>query len=222
MVTQHSNAELLLAQQTAEKYRREGFEVQMDWPLDFVPGFRADLLARKDNRTKVIGVKSRSTLEASPQIVEAAKMIDSRPGWQFELMLVLEPEQLTGPPMFRSIDEASISNRLEEARRMLEQGHSEAAMILAWSACEAVIRKLVADAGVVDSRITTANYLFERATYLGVLDRVDYHRLAELQKFRNAFVHGFSHESPSDEVAIELIETAERLSGATDLEERPR
>ncbi len=220
MVTHQSSTQRLLAHQAAERYRREGFEVQMDCLLDFVPGFRADLVARKDDQNRVIEVLSRSTLEASPDIVEAARTIDSRPGWRFELMLVPEPEQLIAPPTFHSIDKSAISDRLDEAREVLELGHTEAAMILAWTACEAAVRKSMANEGVVDSRITTANYLFEQATYLGVLDREDYHRLTEFQKARNAFVHGFSHSGLNDEIVLELIELADRLTYGTDSEEQ--
>ena len=42
-----SNAEYLLARKTAEDYRRKGDAVAFDAPLDFLPGFRADLVASK-------------------------------------------------------------------------------------------------------------------------------------------------------------------------------
>ena len=38
-----SNAEHLLARKTAEEFRSKGYEVTLDAPLDFFPGYRADL-----------------------------------------------------------------------------------------------------------------------------------------------------------------------------------
>ena len=61
-----SNAEYLLVRKTAEKYRRQGYEVTLDAPLDFLPGCRADLLASKADEVTVIEIKSRSSLAADP------------------------------------------------------------------------------------------------------------------------------------------------------------
>ena len=42
------------AEKTAAEYRSRGYEVFRDAPLDFLPGFSADLLVRKDGESKVI------------------------------------------------------------------------------------------------------------------------------------------------------------------------
>ena len=67
MIDETSNAEYLRARETAAEYRRMGYEVAREAPLDFLPGFRADLVVRKDDEVKVIEVKSRSSLAADPR-----------------------------------------------------------------------------------------------------------------------------------------------------------
>ncbi len=204
-------AEELMVLKTAKRYRQEGYEVSADVPLDFLPGARADLLARKDDQVRVIEVKARSTLAATPQIVELAEIVDAKPGWSFDLVLVGEPEKINAPPGAQRFGGEEILQRIDDAQQLLDSGCSEPAFLLAWSACEAAIRKLIADEGVSDDRITTASYVLEQATYLGLIDREDYFRLSDVLEYRNAIAHGFSHEGFGDELVTELLETTRSL-----------
>ena len=83
MTEEATNTEYLFLRKTAEEYRKKGYEVALESQLDFFPGFRADLLVRKNDETKVIEVKSRSSLALNPKIGELARIIDSKPGWSF-------------------------------------------------------------------------------------------------------------------------------------------
>ncbi len=211
MVGEATSAEYLLARRTAEEYRSKGYEVSVEAPLDFMPGFHADLIVRKDNEVKVIEVKSRSSLAASPEIIELARTIDSKPGWTFELLLVAEPEKLDSPEGARLFERENILRRIEEAEKALGSGLSEAALLLAWSACEAAIRVLIAAQGVSSTGITTAGYVLDQAIFQGVISRDEYHNLTSIQEYRNAIVHGFSHNDFSDELVSDLIEAVRRM-----------
>lgn len=204
-------AEELMVRKTAKQYRQEGYEVSADVPLDFLPGVRADLLARKDDRVRVIEVKARSTLAATPQIVELAEIVDSKPGWSFDLVLVGEPERINAPPGAQRFGGEEILQRIDDAQQLLDSGSSEPAFLLAWSACEAAIRILIADEGVSDDRITTAGYVLDQATHLGLIDREDYFRLSDVVCYGNAIAHGFRHDGFGDELVTELIEKARNL-----------
>ena len=85
------------ANKTAAEYRSRGYEVFQEEPLDFLPGFQADLLVRKDGETKVIAVQTRTSLVMKPGILELAEALSSKPDWSFELLLVGEPERLDAP-----------------------------------------------------------------------------------------------------------------------------
>ena len=148
MVRNATATEYLLTQKTAEEYRSRGYEVRLDASLDFLPDFRADLLVCKADEVKVIEVKSRPSLAADPRISELARVIDSMPGWSFELLLVGEPEKVDSPEGARSLESESIGRRVEEAQKSLEAGLPEAAFLLAWSAAEAAIRGLLTAEGV--------------------------------------------------------------------------
>ena len=92
-----SDVEFLLAQKTAEEYQAKGYDVLREVPLDFFPGFRADLVVQKGADKRVIEVKKRSSLAANPRIRELAQIIDAKPEWSFDLLLVAEPEKLDSP-----------------------------------------------------------------------------------------------------------------------------
>jgi hypothetical protein len=209
-----SNAEYLLARKTAEDYRRKGYAVALDAPLDFLPGFHADLVVRKQDEVKVIEVKSRSSLAANPMIRELAQAVDSRPGWSLELLLVAEPEKLDSPEGARSFDRGQVLQRTKEAERALASGLSEAALVLAWSACEAAARVLVTEQEKSDRDISAPGYFLDRAVFLGIISREEYGDLATARKYRNAIVHAFSHGDFKEELVTNLIGTVRRMMAA--------
>ena len=211
MVRDATETEYLLTRKTAEEYRSKGYEVLLEAPLDFMPGFRADLLVRKGDETRVIEVKSRPSLAADPKISELARLIESMPGWTFELVLVGEPEKVDTPEGARSFESEKIVQRVEEAERSLQAKMPEAAFLLAWSASEAVIRVLLAAQGVSSTSITSPGYVLDQGVYHGVISRDDYDALTRMRKYRNAIVHGFGTDDFDDDLVAELIATIRRI-----------
>ena len=221
MVGNATDSEYLLTRKTAEEYRGKGYEVVIEAPLEFLPGFRADLLARKGDDVRVIEVKSRSSLAADPKISELARLIDSMPGWSFELILVSEPEKLDSPEGARSFESGMILQRVEEAEKSLQARLPEAAFLLAWSASEAVIRGLLTAKGVSDTSITSPGYVLDQGIYHGVISRDDYDALTRMRKYRNAIVHGFGMDDFSDKLVRDLIETLRRIMRSATLYDGP-
>ncbi len=211
MVRDATDSEYLLTRKTAEEYRSKGYEVLLEAPLDFMPGFRADLLVRKGDEARVIEVKSRPTLAADPKISELARLIESMPGWTFELVLVGEPEKVDSPEGARSFESKKIVQRIEEAEKSLEVGLPEAAFLLAWSASEAVIRELLTAQGVSNTSITSPGYVLDQGIYHGVISRDDHDALTRMRKYRNAIVHGFATDDFNGELVTELIATIRRI-----------
>ena len=209
-----STTEYQLARKTAEEYRSKGYAVSVGAPLDFLPGYRADLVVRKDDQVKVIEVKTRASLAATARIDELARAIDARPGWSFELLLVSEPEKLEPPDEARSFEHEHILERIDEAEAILKTGHVEAAFVLAWSACEAALRLSIAEQEVSSEGITTAAHTLGQAAYLGVISRAEYQELTDLQRHRNAIVHGFSHGDFGETPVRELLDLVRGMTAA--------
>jgi hypothetical protein len=212
MVREATNTEYLLTRKTAEEYRSKGYEVTEEAPLDFLPGFYADLLARKNDEVKVIEVKSRSSLNAIPQIAELARIIDSKPGWNFELLLVGEPEKVDSPEGIRPFDSTSTVRRVADAEQALASGLPDAAFLLAWSACEAALREMLQAQGVSEAGISSPTYVLDQAVFQGLISRNAYDNLNDMRKYRNAIVHGFSVDGFSDKTVKQLIKTVRRMA----------
>ena len=215
MTNDSNDSEYLLARKTAQEYRSKGYEVSLDPVLDFFPGFRADLLVWKGDEVKVIEVKSRSSLAADPRINQLARIIDSKPGWSFELLLVGEPEKLDSPEDARPFEGENILRRIKKAQESLEAGLPEAAFLLAWSACEAALRELLAEHGVSNTSITTPGYVLDQAVFRGVISRDDYTHLTGIRKYRNAIVHGFDPGDFDDKLVTELVGIIRRITMTT-------
>lgn len=196
---------------TAAKYRSRGYEVEENCELDFLPGFHVDLVARKDDEVRVIEVKSRTSLAATPELNELAEILYSKPGWSYDLLLVGEPEKLESPEGSQPFAEEEIRRRLAEAEAVLEKGSGEAAYLLVWSACEAAIRNLIETADISITRVTTAAYVLDMAVMHGIISREDYDYLTDLMKYRNAIAHGFGVNGFSDEKVTALIGVVARL-----------
>ncbi len=219
MIRDSMNSVRLLIVETAKEYRDKGYDVSTEVPLDFLPGFCADLVVRKGGEAKVIEVKARSSVEADRRITELAEIIESKPGWTFQLIMVGEPENRDAPIGALALESEGMLQRIERAEKVLDSGPPEAAFILAWSACEAALRALVADEGISNPDITSTTYIINQARYLGLVSKDDYLNLTDLQKYRNAIVHGFTHDDLSVEMISELIQTARRMIAERDAEE---
>ncbi len=212
MIEDTAYLEHLLLDKTAEEYRRKGYEVSLAAQLDFLPGFSPDLVVRKGDETVVVEVKARSSLAANPKIKEFAQVIQSKPGWNFELILVAEPEKLDSPENAQPLGIVGIMEQIEKAERALESDLPEAAFLLAWSACEAAIREKNASQGVSTKGISTASYVLNQAVSQGVISRDEYNKLTGMMRYRNAIAHGFSLNDFSDHLVKDLIKSVRRMA----------
>lgn len=216
MVNATTGTEYLLASEVADEYRRKGYEVARDVALDFLPGFHADLIARKDDEVRVIEVKTRSSLAANPQIGEMARIVDEKRGWTFELRLVGEPHRADIPKDGQPSKVTDVDERIDEAKRALAAGLPGAALLLAWSAVEASARKAVVAEGIAEERVAAGGNALDQAVFLGVISRDDYRRLNEVHRQRNALAHGFDVSDPDEGTVSGLIDLARQIETEND------
>jgi len=198
----------------AEEYRSRGYEV-IEEPSpaqlpEFLSGYRPDLLVRKGDEAVVVEVKSRSSLAKDAQIRDLAQLLQTKPHWNFELVVVAEAERISAPEGARPFERDDILRGIEAAERLLESGFSEAALLLAWSTAEATVRLLIEEEGIVLDHLNPP-YILKQAVMNGVIARDDYNFLTNIIKYRNALVHGFKTIDFDPALVSELISMTKRL-----------
>ena len=211
MVGGTTGPEYLLLRKKAEEYRGKGYEVSLETPLDLLPNFRADLVARKGDEVRVVEVKSRASLGAMPEIGELARVVDAKEGWTFELVLLGEPDRLDTPEGMHLCDRVAIQDRIEQAEQTLATGHTEAALVLAWSAVEAATREALVAEGVLERDIAKGRSVLDQGVFHGVVSRDEYDRLTDLRAYRNAIAHGYAVKDFDEGVARRVIDTAREM-----------
>ncbi len=202
------------ARDIAEEYRSQGYEV-IEEPSpgqlpDFLFGYRPDLLIRKGNEAIIVEVKSRTSLARNPQVQDLARILQPKPHWNFELVIVEEGDQFHTLEGARPLGRDDIQQGVEKAEKLLELGFSEAALLLTWSILEATLRFLSAEEGISLNRLDSF-YILKQAAMNGIISRNDYNFLMNVMKHRNALAHGFKENDPNPTLTQDLIDTTKRL-----------
>jgi REase_AHJR-like len=202
------------ARALAEEYRSKGYEViEVPSPEqlpDFLAGYHPDLLIRKGDEAIVVEVKSRSSLVNDPQIRELARLLGSKPNWNFELVVIRDEEQWSVPEDACPFEREDILRGIEATERLLEAGFPEVALLLAWSTSEATVRLLTETEGIRLDRHTPL-YVLKQAVVHGVISRDEYNFLMNVMKYQNALAHGFKIVDFDPALVKELISTTKRL-----------
>jgi uncharacterized protein YutE (UPF0331/DUF86 family) len=206
------------ARALAEEYRRQGYEVIKEpSPAqlpDFLSGYYPDILVRRGDEAIVVAVKSRSSLAKDAQMRDLAQLLQTKPHWNFELVVVGEGERMSAPEGARPFERDDILQRIEAAEKLLESGFSEAALLLAWSTSEATVRLLIEEEGIVLDHLNPP-YILKQAVMHGVIARDEYNFLTNVIKYRNALVHGFKPIDFDPALVSELISRTKRLLQST-------
>jgi uncharacterized protein YutE (UPF0331/DUF86 family) len=139
-----------------------------------------------------------------------ARLLHAKPGWSFELVVVGEKKELDIPEGTCPLTKEEILQRLESAKKLLSSGDLEAALLLAWSIIEAVVRRLIEEEGIALDHLAPP-YVLKQAVTNGVISREDYNLLMYVLKYRNALAHGFKAANLAPTLPRQLIDTAESL-----------
>lgn len=200
--------------EVARAYRKQGYEVLIEPRKEQLPAvltpFQPDMIARNNEETVVIEIKSRRSLSKSPEMEALAAVIQQQAGWRFELIVTNPKDQ--GDLIEKQDDllaNQDILARLEEARILLHQEHGEAAVLLAWSAAEAMLRRLLIQEGV--SAENTAASMLKNLFAHGLIDQDQYDTLRQGLETRNTILHGYKDTELSIDLTNKLLNAIEQL-----------
>jgi uncharacterized protein YutE (UPF0331/DUF86 family) len=199
-------------EQLAAEYRRKGYAVAVRPREAQIPSFLApfqpDLVARSDRDNVVVEIKSSPEL-AAESLVKLAEAVEAQPGWRLELIVVNPPAAQELPIHGELAPDDRVASLLREAQALNREQRYEAAAMLAWSAAEAIFRRLAQANGIEAERKSSGSVLKQLYAF-GLIDADQYEVFARAMEFRNAFAHGFA-ATVAPETIHRFIQDVEEL-----------
>lgn len=194
----------------ANQYKKEGYTIIFE--STNMPGFLKDIkvdmvaLSAKDN--VLIEVVSQASVKDREKLERLATLVQNREKWRFEV-IVTNPKEKER----QSISLQEIMDRIEQAKQLLSNDQGLAAILLAWSSTEAVMRVL-AEKDDVKLKNRSPIQLTKTLYSIGSIGPSAYEVLIRVAKQRNSIAHGYQEDeqiSDNNTLARELLDTTSDL-----------
>ncbi len=212
-----SQKELEKVDALADEYRRKGYTVQVPPKKDELPPFLKefapdiDIVATSPAEKLIAQVRSGPRFDAE-QNLRLAEAIARYPGWRFEVVFVNPPVAPDIPAQEQLADDEQVTRMLENAETLSNEGHVEAAGLIAYSALETILRRLAHNEAPQIERQSSARVLKELYS-LGKIHYTAFEKLLPLMEFRNAVAHGFRPRNGAPSIP-EMIDEIRHLQTA--------
>jgi hypothetical protein len=214
MTTSSTKLESRRVHELAREYTRRGFEVEVHPDRKSVPAFFGayipDLVAHRGDEHIAIEVKSRETLSSSKQLASIAKKLESHPGWRLELVVTNSTTSENNDRW--SLDPYSAKRRLGEARNLLSKNFLEAAVLVGWSAAEAILRTK-AEIEQIAIKDSQPRHLIKTLFSRGLLNKKDFQEFDRTFMERSHIAHGFEASKLSKKTVESFLNAVTRLIG---------
>jgi hypothetical protein len=211
----------------ADSYKAQGYQVVVrpgpgDLPA-FAKEFKVELVGRRGTEGVLVAVKpTRDDAAADSELPRYAEIIGGQPRWRFDLA-ILQPEN----PNARELGDAQepseeqLSQLLDQGGELATQGYVYQALITAWAAFEAAMRRRLRAAGEEVEGGTSTRTMLNELYSSGIIPTADFRKLEGLYQPRNAMVHGFRYPKVEPSAVQFLIETARRLLAESEAAKQP-
>jgi Holliday junction resolvase-like predicted endonuclease len=197
--TQHDE----LVNSVAERYRRDGYEVQREPSESAVPfdlgGYRPDLIVRKQDQALIVEVKVNAQKTSFDSLRSVVDEVKRHKGWQFVLVTA---QDLLADPLDEREEQFSwdeVNFRIDRAERLRQQGEYEAAYMLLWISFERALRFQARQISLPVDRLAPA-ILIRQMYSQGELSMSQFDIALECQAVRNRIVHGFPTSDITDAI----------------------
>ncbi|MCI0488772.1 MAG: hypothetical protein L0229_19450 [Blastocatellia bacterium] len=174
----------------AEEYKQRGYRVTVSPSPKRLPGFlsefRPDIVAEGSDESVVIEVKSSGRVRGTDYWKKLSSVVQQHPGWRLELVV----NDISTRHTPETIDKELIEERLQEGRRLAEQGMLAASLLITWSAAEAAMR-LASKSHEIELPDLRPATVISRLYSDGLLERDEYDFLLDCMRIRNGVAHGF-------------------------------
>jgi hypothetical protein len=201
-------------ERVADQYREEGYAVLLRPTGDALPHFLSDcapdLIAQQDGENVVVQVRVKQELGGDEELNRLAGLVNGEPGWRLDLV-VLDPwpDEVPRPPV--EPDEADILRLTEDASRLLQLSMPGPALVAAWAALEAAMRRTARTHGIALDK-NHPRYVAGVLYSEDLLSTAEYDRLLESLPLRNAVVRGLCIDGDVTGHVNLLVDLAKRLA----------
>lgn len=179
--------------QAKARYEADGYRVSLEEQLLIPGGFTADAVARRDDETVVIEVRSADLSDRDlERLQRLAEIVAAQAGWRVDI-ITYQPE---APPPDPARED--VIRRVEEARQVASAS-ADAAVLLIWSAIEGALLLLIQQRGLGPVGTVPPRRLIHTLTIDGVLSDRQAARLDDLALMRNDIAHGLRSYQPDPE-----------------------
>jgi hypothetical protein len=179
----------------ADRYEAEGFRVIVEPGSEVLPfelgNYHPDLVAQKQDEHVIVEVKEEGDPVSVERFRDIAEEIRRHPGWRFLLVTTNDLESGSLGGMIGELSSwQEATERVARAERLLDQGNSDAAFFLIWSAFEAILRRHAESVALPIDRLPTLA-LLKHLYSQGELSIPQYDRAMAARQLRNRLAHGF-------------------------------
>lgn len=195
-------SEYELAQSLAEKYRANGYTVEIEPDLSHIPfdlnGYHPDMIAIKEDSKLIIEVKQKIQKVSIEHLQAIAQLISEHQGWRF---IVITPDDVENN-YFLNVQEnyptwSQLSKQVAQIPLIIDSIGNAASLIYIWGLVEATLRRYA-----IDSSIPVENFPFTRIAKhlysIGELSIDELNLLLTIQASRNRVAHGYHTEITRD------------------------
>jgi len=197
----------------AKRYVELGFNVTVEPSLSLIPfelgGYRPDILATKEpNQKYIIEVKGSSQRLSVDRLREISEIVQAHPGWRF--LLVTGDDELSVGEETSLLESEEVSQRIEKAETLINEGFSHAGFLYLWSLLEGMMRRRSIQKSIPVERLgglSMINHLYSQ----GEMTREQFHECKDLLSIRNRIAHGFEYTN-INEGCLKLLDLVRILS----------
>lgn len=182
----------------ADAYRGQGYNVTVHPAPDDLPAFARDfkveLLGQRGGEGVVVAVRrNRDEVAADADMQRYAEVTGTQPGWRFDFA-ILEAENPKARELggTQELSERDILKSLEQAEALSRMGFSRFAVVAAWAALEAAMRKRLRGFGQEAEWPSMPRQMLKELYSAGELSPDEFHRVDMATRLRNEIVHGFA------------------------------
>ena len=195
-------SEYELAQSLAEKYRSNGYTVEIEPDLNHIPfnlnGYRPDMIAIKEDTKLIIEVKLKIQRVSVEYLQAIAQLISEHQGWRF---VVVTPDDVENGCFLNTQENyptwSELSKKVTQIPLIIDSIGNAASLVYIWGLVEVVLRRYA-----VDSSIPVENFPFTRMAKhlysIGELSIDELNLLLTIYTSRNKVAHGYNTEITRD------------------------